>query len=181
MGPLGPAIVGICGFPYKCPPAPSECALMLHHYLTERGARRDYLVPRSAHRITRHDDGESLGQVEISAAYGRQAEVVERFTLWTEAGVSFTYSEGRFDGRLAETVQNGQSPFAALWESGRTILAGVLFIFPGVISDAIALVLLVWPSSTTPVNRRRQEDDNVIEGEVKVVETGCIEIKSDRH
>lgn len=37
----GPAIVGICGFPYKCPPAPSECALTLHHYLTERGVRED--------------------------------------------------------------------------------------------------------------------------------------------
>ena len=37
----GPAIVGICGFPYKCPPAPSECALTLHHYLTERGVRQD--------------------------------------------------------------------------------------------------------------------------------------------
>lgn len=84
-------------------------------------------------------------------------------------------------GRLAETVQNGQSPFAALWESGRTILAGVLFIFPGVISDAIALVLLVWPSSTTPPDRRRQQDDNVIEGEVRVVEAERIEIKSDRH
>jgi len=35
----GSAIVGICGFPYKCPPAPSECALTLHHYLTERGVR----------------------------------------------------------------------------------------------------------------------------------------------
>lgn len=37
----GPAIVGICGFPYKCPPAPSECALTLHHYLAERGVRED--------------------------------------------------------------------------------------------------------------------------------------------
>lgn len=37
----GPAIVGICGFPYKCPPAPSECALTLHHYLTSRGVRGD--------------------------------------------------------------------------------------------------------------------------------------------
>lgn len=35
----GPAIVGVCGFPYKCPPAPSECALMLHHYLAARGVR----------------------------------------------------------------------------------------------------------------------------------------------
>ena len=84
-------------------------------------------------------------------------------------------------GRLAETVQNGQSPFAALWESGRTILAGVLFIFPGVISDAIALVLLVWPSSSMPTDGRRQQDDNVIEGEVRVVEAERIEIKTDRH
>lgn len=35
----GPAIVGVSGFPYKCPPAPSECALMLHHYLKTRGVR----------------------------------------------------------------------------------------------------------------------------------------------
>ncbi|HSD99784.1 MAG TPA: FAD-dependent oxidoreductase [Burkholderiales bacterium] len=35
----GPAIVGVSGFPYKCPPAPSECALMLHHYLAKRGVR----------------------------------------------------------------------------------------------------------------------------------------------
>ena len=37
----GPVVVGICGFPYKCPPGPSECALTLHHYLTERGIRED--------------------------------------------------------------------------------------------------------------------------------------------
>jgi sulfide:quinone oxidoreductase len=35
----GPAIVGVSGFPFKCPPAPSECALMLHDYLTQRGVR----------------------------------------------------------------------------------------------------------------------------------------------
>ena len=35
----GPAIVGVSGFPFKCPPAPSECALMLHDYLTKRGVR----------------------------------------------------------------------------------------------------------------------------------------------
>lgn len=37
--PGGKVIVGICGFPYKCPPGPSECALTLHHYLTERSIR----------------------------------------------------------------------------------------------------------------------------------------------
>lgn len=35
----GRVIVGVCGAPYKCPPAPSEAALMAHDYLTERGIR----------------------------------------------------------------------------------------------------------------------------------------------
>lgn len=35
----GHAIVGVCGAPYKCPPAPSECALMLHDYLVTLGVR----------------------------------------------------------------------------------------------------------------------------------------------
>ena len=35
----GRAIIGVCGAPFKCPPAPSECALLLHDYLTARGVR----------------------------------------------------------------------------------------------------------------------------------------------
>lgn len=35
----GHAVVGVCGAPFKCPPAPSEGALMLHDYLTNRGVR----------------------------------------------------------------------------------------------------------------------------------------------
>ena len=37
----GRAIVGVCGAPFKCPPAPSEAALLLHDYLTEKGVRDD--------------------------------------------------------------------------------------------------------------------------------------------
>jgi sulfide:quinone oxidoreductase len=37
----GHALIGVCGAPYKCPPAPSECALMLHDYLERRGVRGD--------------------------------------------------------------------------------------------------------------------------------------------
>jgi len=37
----GHAVIGVCGAPYKCPPAPSECALMLHDYFLERGRRGD--------------------------------------------------------------------------------------------------------------------------------------------
>jgi sulfide:quinone oxidoreductase len=35
----GHAVVGVCGAPYKCPPAPSECALLLHDFLTGQGVR----------------------------------------------------------------------------------------------------------------------------------------------
>ena len=35
----GPAIIGVCGKSFKCPPAPSETALLLHDFLTARGRR----------------------------------------------------------------------------------------------------------------------------------------------
>jgi sulfide:quinone oxidoreductase len=37
----GRALVGVCGAPFKCPPAPSEAALLLHDLLSERGVRGD--------------------------------------------------------------------------------------------------------------------------------------------
>jgi sulfide:quinone oxidoreductase len=35
----GRVVIGVTATPFKCPPAPSETALMLHDYLTERGLR----------------------------------------------------------------------------------------------------------------------------------------------
>jgi len=35
----GRAIVGVCGAPFKCPPAPSEAVLLLHDSLVEKGVR----------------------------------------------------------------------------------------------------------------------------------------------
>jgi sulfide:quinone oxidoreductase len=40
----GRAIVGVCGAPFKCPPAPSEAALLLHDYLSQRGVRDDCTI-----------------------------------------------------------------------------------------------------------------------------------------
>lgn len=37
----GHAVVGVCGAPFKCPPAPSEAALLLHDFLSDRGVRDD--------------------------------------------------------------------------------------------------------------------------------------------
>jgi sulfide:quinone oxidoreductase len=35
----GRALIGVCGAPFKCPPAPSECALLLDDQLRRRGVR----------------------------------------------------------------------------------------------------------------------------------------------
>jgi sulfide:quinone oxidoreductase len=35
----GHIVIGVCGAPFKCPPAPSECALLLHDELAARGVR----------------------------------------------------------------------------------------------------------------------------------------------
>ncbi len=35
----GRAVIGVCGAPFKCPPAPSETCLLLHDQLVERGVR----------------------------------------------------------------------------------------------------------------------------------------------
>jgi len=47
----GHAIIGVCGAPFKCPPAPSECALLLHDALVARGVRGDceisFVIPFS--------------------------------------------------------------------------------------------------------------------------------------
>ena len=67
-------------------------------------------------------------------------------------------------GRLMGAMQQGQNPFRAIITSGRVMFAGLLFIFPGVITDFLALVLLLWPC-------RRQlqpvQQTDVIEGEFR--------------
>ncbi|MGZ4619294.1 MAG: NAD(P)/FAD-dependent oxidoreductase [Frankiaceae bacterium] len=40
----GHAVIGVIGTPYKCPPAPSETALMLDDFLSARGHRHDVRI-----------------------------------------------------------------------------------------------------------------------------------------
>jgi UPF0716 protein FxsA len=49
--------------------------------------------------------------------------------------------------RLLFSVQSGVNPLASLFASGRILLAGGLLVFPGFISDAIALGLLLIPGT----------------------------------
>jgi UPF0716 protein FxsA len=64
------------------------------------------------------------------------------------AGVALI-KEARFAllARLAAGVAQGRFSITALTDSARTVLAGLFLIFPGVISDVIALMLLLLPSS----------------------------------
>jgi sulfide:quinone oxidoreductase len=40
----GHAVIGVCDAPFKCPPAPSECALLLHDDLVAKGVRDDCTI-----------------------------------------------------------------------------------------------------------------------------------------
>lgn len=40
----GNVIIGVCSAPFKCPPAPSEAALLMHDYLTRRGIRNECTI-----------------------------------------------------------------------------------------------------------------------------------------
>lgn len=66
-------------------------------------------------------------------------------------------------GRVMRAAQQGQDPFRAIFASGRMLLAGLLFIFPGVVSDFLGLLLLLWPRPRTQAS----VDADVIEGEYR--------------
>lgn len=71
-------------------------------------------------------------------------------------------------GRLFQIVQSGQHPVVALLSSARKLLAGMLLIFPGVISDVFAVLLLLIPAppgNRADAPRRAAANDDVIEGE----------------
>lgn len=53
---------------------------------------------------------------------------------------SFTMS-----GRMLSALRQGHSPAVPLAESGFLVIAGILFIIPGFVSDVIALVLMLPP------------------------------------
>ena len=66
-------------------------------------------------------------------------------------------------GNVMRAMQQGQDPFQSIFASGRILLAGLLFIFPGVVSDGLALLLLAWPRPRV----QSSVDSDVIEGEYR--------------
>jgi UPF0716 protein FxsA len=79
--------------------------------------------------------------------------------------------EARFAlvARLAAGFTQGRFAIGALTDSARTVLAGLLLIFPGVVSDLIALTLLLLPGPRVVAESvvRRPVHGNLIEGEFR--------------
>lgn len=80
--------------------------------------------------------------------------------------------------RMMNSFNNTGSPFQMILGAAKNMIAGGLFLFPGIISDVIAVMLLIMPSKNPNenlfqemqdrYNRKQQKtDDSVIEGEFK--------------
>jgi UPF0716 protein FxsA len=85
------------------------------------------------------------------------------------AGVALL-KEARFAlvARVGAALAAGQFSIAAFVDSARTVLAGLLLIFPGVISDFIALTLLLLPRRVPePVHAHARAHGNVIDGQFR--------------
>lgn len=88
-----------------------------------------------------------LGYLLLSAAFGTALIMEERIVVFA---------------RLIQTLQEGRHPVLALLTSAKKMIAGILLILPGVLSDVAALLLLIVP---LPASRKPPMDDGVIEGQ----------------
>ena len=74
-----------------------------------------------------------------------------------------------FSGRMMQTLTQGGHPIKAMFGSARNMIAGVLLIIPGVITDVIAAILLMIPindaSKASAYRTEKAANDDVIEGE----------------
>lgn len=81
--------------------------------------------------------------------------------------------------RMFQQMGAGGNPVSAMFSTARNMLAGVLLLIPGVISDVIAVILLLIPANNPGLGKAGQKssaqyrasaNDEVIEGEFTEVE-----------
>ncbi len=75
-----------------------------------------------------------------------------------------------FSVRMMQTLSQGANPFKAIFGSARNIIAGILLVIPGIMTDIIAAVLLLIPISSDAQQKEAYQtksaaNDDVIEGE----------------
>lgn len=77
-----------------------------------------------------------------------------------------------FSGRMMQSLMQGGNPVKAVFGSARNIIAGVLLVIPGAITDIIAIILLLIPvknnkTTSDKFTNKPAANDDVIEGEFK--------------
>jgi UPF0716 protein FxsA len=105
------------------------------------------------------------------------ARLAEAYGWWVLAWVVLSamagmalLKEARFAlvARLGAALAAGQFSIAAVVDSARTVLAGLLLIFPGIISDFIALTLLLLPRRfPEPLHVHARASGNVVDGQFR--------------
>ena len=106
------------------------------------------------------------------------------FLLWGASavlGIWLVQAQGLATAaRMQQIFDKGESPASAVFESICLLIAGLLFIFPGFISDVAAFVLLVPPLRISFksllgkhfqwTEEKRREESGIIEGDYVRVE-----------
>jgi UPF0716 protein FxsA len=122
-----------------------------------------------------------LAIAEVLVFYGLIGHVgfLETMTLWLVAGFAglWLVKEQGTAAFLRLAAARGTLRLEDLQDGMRLLIAGLLFMFPGVVSDALALFFLIpalkgfrRAGQDAPVSRQNDaRDDSVIEGEYEVV------------
>jgi UPF0716 protein FxsA len=107
-----------------------------------------------------------------------------QFATWTGVPVWFWLGAGMVGGWIllrnervtfrakTHAALSGQAPlFSSLLDSGRKVLAGILFILPGIVTDIAALALLALPINLTGrLQTQASGGGKVLDGEYRRLE-----------
>ncbi len=110
--------------------------------------------------------------------------VTIRFAAWTGVPVWFWLGAGLIAGwtllrtergafrAKSHAALSGRAPLlSSLLDSGRKVLAGVLFILPGIVSDVAALLLLALPINlTTRLQPQGGGAGKILDGEYRRID-----------
>jgi UPF0716 protein FxsA len=107
-----------------------------------------------------------------------------RFAEWTGVPVWFWLGAGMFAGwgllrnervtfrAKSHAALSGQAPLlSSLLDSGRKVLAGLLFLLPGIVTDVAALLLLALPINlTSRLQTQASGGGKILDGEYRRLE-----------
>ena len=149
----GKVVIGVLGGHFKCPPAPYECAFMLHDYLSERGRREATTI----HLITPMPKPIPVSNTVSNALLDGLAErgITHSHGSWVErldAGIVHLRDGGQFDFDLFLAVPRHVAPQVVI-DSGLTEDDGWIAVDPATLETKWPGVFAVGDVASVPVPR----------------------------